>query len=98
MLSMARALCARPRYLLLDEPTEGLMPVLVHTLLDTIRTLRSHDVGVLLVEQKIDAALRVADTVVLMEHGRIRYQATPGELTSSPEILVRYLGVTRSEL
>jgi branched-chain amino acid transport system ATP-binding protein len=98
MLSMARALCARPRYLLLDEPTEGLMPVLVHTLLDTIRTLRSHDVGVLLVEQKIDAALRVADTVVVMEHGRIRYQATPGELTSSPEILVRYLGVTRSEL
>lgn len=98
MVSMARALCARPRYLLLDEPTEGLMPTLVHTLLDTIGTLRSHDVGVLLVEQKIDAALRVADTVVLMEHGRVRYQATPGELASSPEILVRYLGVTRSAL
>lgn len=97
MLSVARALCARPRYLLLDEPTEGLMPILVRSLLDTIRALRSHGVGVLLVEQKIDAALRVADTVALLEHGRIQYQATPAELASSPEILVRYLGVTRSE-
>lgn len=96
MLSMARALCARPRYLLLDEPTEGLMPLLVRRLLETIHALKSRRVGVLLVEQKIDAALRVADTVALMEHGRVQYQATPGELAVVPHILVRYLGVGRS--
>ncbi len=95
MLSMARALCAEPRYLLLDEPTEGLMPILVQTLLDTIHIMSTRHVGVLLVEQKIDAALRVADAVALMEHGRVRYQAAPGELARDPEILLRYLGVRR---
>lgn len=96
MLSMARALCTKPRYLLLDEPTEGLMPILVERLLETIHLLRTRRVGVLLVEQKIDAALKVADTVVLLENGRIRYRAAPGDLAGDPEVLVTYLGVRRS--
>ena len=97
MVATARALCADPRYLLMDEPTEGLAPALVQTVLDTIRSLRSRRVGVLLVEQKIDAALSAADTVAVMEDGRIRLQATPRDLAADPELLLKYLGVRRSE-
>ena len=95
MLAFARALCSAPRLLLMDEPGEGLMPALVQRLLETINTLKARQVGILLVEQKIDAALRVADRVALMENGSIRYQSTPAELTSTPEILLKYVGVRR---
>jgi branched-chain amino acid transport system ATP-binding protein len=95
MLAMARALCARPRLLLMDEPTEGLAPALVQGLLDTIRALRQRGVGILLVEQRIDAALQVADRFVLMETGRVVHAATAAELTSNPEPLLRYVGVRR---
>jgi len=96
MVATARALCANPRYLLMDEPTEGLMPAMVQTLAETIRGLRTRRVGVLLVEQKIDVALSVADRVALMEQGRIEHQATPAELAGRADLLVRYLGVARS--
>ncbi|HEA68855.1 MAG TPA: ABC transporter ATP-binding protein [Desulfobacterales bacterium] len=95
MLAFARALCSAPRLLLMDEPGEGLMPTLVKQLLETISTLKARHVGVLLVEQKIDAALKVADRVALMENGSIRHQATPAELASTPEILFKYVGVRR---
>jgi branched-chain amino acid transport system ATP-binding protein len=95
MLATARALCAAPRFLLMDEPTEGLMPALVERLLDTVATLRARGVGILLVEQKVEAALRVADRVALIETGRIQREATPAELAASPEILLRHLGVRR---
>lgn len=95
MLATARALCSNPRLLLMDEPGEGLMPSLVQRLLETISTLKDHQVGVLLVEQKINAAFKVADRVALMENGSIRYQSTPTELTSNPEILIKYVGIRR---
>jgi branched-chain amino acid transport system ATP-binding protein len=95
MLATARALCAAPHFLLMDEPTEGLMPLLVEHLLAMIDTLRGRGVGVLLVEQKVGAALRVADRAVLIETGRIQREATPAELAASPEILLRHLGVRR---
>ncbi|MBI3455531.1 MAG: ABC transporter ATP-binding protein [Candidatus Rokubacteria bacterium] len=95
MLATARALCARPKLLLMDEPSEGLMPALVEKLLDTLRTLKGREVGVLLVEQRVEAALRVADRVVLMENGWVPYESTPEELASNPEVLLRYLGVRR---
>jgi branched-chain amino acid transport system ATP-binding protein len=95
MLATARALCAAPRFLLMDEPTEGLMPRLVERVLDTLTTLRARGVGILLVEQKVEAALRVADRVALIENGRIQREATPAELDASPEVLLRYLGVRR---
>ncbi|MDQ7859560.1 MAG: ABC transporter ATP-binding protein [Armatimonadota bacterium] len=95
MVATARALAADPRYLLMDEPLEGLMPLLVEALLGVIGQLRARGVGVLLVEQRIEAALRAADEVALMEVGRIRYQGTAAELANHPDVLQTYLGVRR---
>ena len=96
MAAMARALCMEPRLLLLDEPTEGLMPSVVNGLLEILRTLREQGVGVLLVEQKLEAALSVADRVVLMENGTIAHEAPPDALAAHPEVVERYLGVRQS--
>jgi branched-chain amino acid transport system ATP-binding protein len=95
MLAVARALCAEPGYLLMDEPSEGLMPAMTQTLLQTIRAVKARRVGVLLVEQKVDVALDVADTVVLLEHGEVRHRAAPADLIGDPAVLTRYLGVRR---
>ncbi len=94
-LAMARALCLEPKLLLLDEPSEGLMPRIVDTLLDTIVGLKAHGVAVLLVEQKVEAALKVADRIAFLENGALRHEATPGELAAEPEPLHRYVGVRR---
>lgn len=95
MLATARALCTDPKVLLMDEPSEGLMPSLVQRLIDTIRTLKARRVGVLLVEQKVDVALGLADRVALMENGSVRHESTTAELASNPEALLRYVGVGR---
>ncbi len=95
MLAMARALCLEPKLLLLDEPSEGLMPRIVDTLLETIVGLKAHGVVVLLVEQKVEAALKVADRIAFLENGALRHEATPGELAADPEPLHRYVGVRR---
>jgi branched-chain amino acid transport system ATP-binding protein len=95
MLATARALCARPTLLLMDEPSEGLMPMLVDRLLATVTALRARGVGVLLVEQKVDAVLRVADRVAVIENGRIVREATPVQLAAEPEVLLRHVGVRR---
>jgi branched-chain amino acid transport system ATP-binding protein len=95
MLSTARALCARPTLLLMDEPSEGLMPMLVERLLGTVAALRERGVGILLVEQKVDAVLRVADRVAVIENGRIVHEAPAAQLSADPEILLRHVGVRR---
>jgi branched-chain amino acid transport system ATP-binding protein len=95
MLAMARALSLNPKLLLLDEPSEGLMPSIVKMLLDTIVELKARGMSVLLVEQKVEDALKVADRIVLLEHGTIRHEATPQALADDPEPLHRYLGVRR---
>jgi branched-chain amino acid transport system ATP-binding protein len=95
MLATARALCARPTLLLMDEPSEGLMPRLIDRLLDTVAALRARGVGVLLVEQKVDAVLRVADRVAVVETGRVVHEATPAQLAAEPEVLLRHVGVRR---
>ena len=96
MLATARALCARPACLLMDEPSEGLMPRLVDRLLETVAALRERGVGILLVEQKVDAVLRVADRVAVMENGRVVHEASPGQLAADSEVLLRHVGVRRS--
>jgi branched-chain amino acid transport system ATP-binding protein len=95
MLAMARALCLEPKLLLLDEPSEGLMPSLVEKLLNSIVELKVHGVAVLLVEQKIEAALKVADRITFLENGQVRGEATPDDLAVDPQPLHRYVGVRR---
>jgi len=95
MLAMARALCLEPKLLLLDEPSEGLMPRLVEKLLNSIVELKVHGVAVLLVEQKIEAALKVADRITFLENGSVRGEATPDDLAVNPQPLLRYVGVRR---
>ncbi len=93
MLAVARALCLEPKVLLMDEPTEGLMPSMVDTILKTVTLLKSRGVAVLLVEQKVEAALRVADRIAFLEHGSIQETATPEALHADPAPLQRYIGV-----
>ena len=96
MVAMARALASRPRVLLLDEPTEGLQPSLVDRILEAISELRAAGTTMLLVEQKVEAALAVADRIAFIENGRIRAHATPQSLARDSEPLTRYVGVRRA--
>ncbi len=93
MLAVARALCLEPKVLLMDEPTEGLMPSMIDTILRTVSLLKSRGVAVLLVEQKVEAALRVADRIAFLEHGSIPATTTPEALHADPAPLQRYIGV-----
>jgi branched-chain amino acid transport system ATP-binding protein len=93
MLAVARALCLEPRVLLLDEPTEGLMPTMIAAILDTIRALKAEGVATILVEQRVEAALAVADRVAFIENGVTRETATPAALRADPALLHRYVGV-----
>lgn len=95
MLATARALCLSPKLLLLDEPSEGLMPRIVDQMMDAVAGLKARGMSVLVVEQKIEAALSIADRIVFLEHGVIRHEATRQALTVDPEPLQRYLGVRR---
>jgi branched-chain amino acid transport system ATP-binding protein len=71
------------------------MPTLIERLLETVSALRSRGVGVLLVEQKVDAVLRVADRVAIIESGRVVRETTPAELSAEPATLLRHVGVRR---
>jgi branched-chain amino acid transport system ATP-binding protein len=71
MLAMARALCIKPKVLLLDEPTEGLMPAMIARIRQSVLDLKAHGVTTLLVEQRVDAVLPVADRVAFVENGRV---------------------------
>jgi branched-chain amino acid transport system ATP-binding protein len=95
MLAMARALCIEPRVMLLDEPTEGLMPSMIAKVRDSVRELRAEGVATILVEQRVDAVLPVADRVAFLETGRLRAVLDVGELRGDPSLLHRYVGVGR---
>ncbi len=92
MLAVARALMAKPKLLLLDEPSMGLAPVLVDLIFETIRTIRDSGTTVLLVEQNALAALRVADRAYVMESGLLNMEGPARELARDPEIVRAYLG------
>jgi branched-chain amino acid transport system ATP-binding protein len=93
MLAVARALCLEPELLLLDEPTEGLMPSMTAAILRAIATLREQGVATILVEQRVREALTVADRVAFIEHGAVRETTTPAALAANPAPLHRYVGV-----
>jgi branched-chain amino acid transport system ATP-binding protein len=93
MLAVARALCLEPSVLLLDEPTEGLMPSMIATILDTVRLLRTQGVATILVEQRVEAALSVADRVAFIENGTVKQTCDVAGLRADPAPLQRYVGV-----
>ncbi|QHQ37091.1 ABC transporter ATP-binding protein [Algicella marina] len=93
MLATARALATRPKVLLLDEPSEGLQPTMTALVADVICTMRQEGLGVLLVEQRVDTILSLADRVVFLEHGRLAHTASAEDLRENPGTLSRYLGV-----
>ncbi|MGV8079579.1 MAG: ABC transporter ATP-binding protein [Syntrophales bacterium] len=92
MLTIGRALMARPRILLLDEPSLGLAPLLVQTIFQTIREINRAGLTVLLVEQNARAALKLAHRGYVMELGRIVLEDSAANLLSNPEVQKAYLG------
>jgi branched-chain amino acid transport system ATP-binding protein len=93
MLAIARALVSNPRVLLLDEPSEGLAPIVVHEVGETLLALKAAGHSILLVEQNTTLALKVADEVAILNTGRIVYDGTAGDLQGKPDILQQNLGV-----
>ena len=97
MLAMARALCLHPSLLLLDEPTEGLMPSMISTIRNVISRLAGEGVAILLVEQRIDAVLGVADRIAFMENGILHKSIDVAEVEHDEELVRRYIGIGRAD-
>jgi len=93
MVAIGRALMARPRIVLFDEPSLGLAPTIVDDMFDIIARVREDGAAVLLVEQNVLKALEVADRAYVLEQGRIVAQGLPAELLKQPHIREAYLGV-----
>ncbi len=95
MLAIARCLMMRPRLIILDEPTEGIMPRLVSQIRREIHRINQGGVSILLVEQNVETALKLCSNVFLMEKGAIVHSATSHQLKAQPEIVHRYLGLSQ---
>ena len=93
MLAIARALMTNPDLLLMDEPTEGLAPLLVREVGKVIEALKREGLSILLVEQNLPLALRLSDRVHVLSRGRIVHSSTPEELWKNDAVKSRYLGV-----
>ena len=94
MLAIGRALLTNGRLLLLDEPSEGLAPIIVREIGTILQALKAQRLSLLLVEQNYHLALRVADRVYVMNKGQIVYEGTPAGLEADEEVKRRYLGVS----
>jgi branched-chain amino acid transport system ATP-binding protein len=93
MLATARALCVEPKVMLLDEPTEGLMPIMIAKILEIVLKLKEAGVATILVEQRVESALHVADRVAFIENGRSAEIVSPDHLRADPSLLHHYVGV-----
>lgn len=93
MLTIGRALMTNPELLLMDEPSEGLAPIIVAEIGRIVQELHSQGLSVLLVEQNLKMALHVADRVYVMSKGQVVHESSPQELQQSKEIMDKYLGV-----
>ncbi len=93
MVAIGRALMARPRLLLLDEPSLGLAPAVVNEMFRVIRTIQSEGVAILLVEQNVAQAMEIADRAYVLEEGRIVAAGLPAELLAQSRIREAYLGL-----
>jgi branched-chain amino acid transport system ATP-binding protein len=93
MLAIARALVARPALMLVDEPTEGLAPLLVETLTEILGTINRRGTTILLVEQTLEVALSLSHRLYVMDQGQIQFEGTPQALRADPTIQQRFLEV-----
>jgi branched-chain amino acid transport system ATP-binding protein len=93
MLAIARGLVARPKLMLVDEPTEGLSPLLVESLTEILGEINRRGTTILLVEQMLEVALALSHRLYVMDQGRIQFEGTPDALRADPEIQQRFLGV-----
>jgi branched-chain amino acid transport system ATP-binding protein len=96
MLALARALMARPRVLMLDEPSLGLAPLIVREILHIIAELRKTGVSILMVEQNARAALQIADYGYVLENGEIAVEGPSAELARNPRVIETYLGLKKT--
>ena len=93
MLAIARALMTGPELLLLDEPSQGLAPLVVSAVMETIRELKKQHVSMLLVEQNAEMALQLAERVYVIDHGTVVFEGTPAQLRADQQVTATYLGV-----
>lgn len=93
MLTIARGLGSEPKLLLIDEPTEGLMPAMVAAIAETMRRIQEEGVAILLVEQNTKLALEISRRTYLIEKGSIKHEARSADLARDQETRLRYLGV-----
>ena len=93
MLAIARGLVARPKLMLVDEPTEGLAPILVQQLTEILRRINQTGTTILLVEQTLEVALALSHRLYVMDQGRIQFSGTPDQLARDPTIQQRFLEV-----
>jgi branched-chain amino acid transport system ATP-binding protein len=91
MLAIARGLVARPRIMLVDEPTEGLAPLLVASLTEILREINRRGTTILLVEQTLEVAMALSHRLYVMDQGRIQFEGTPAALRRDPTIQQRFL-------
>ncbi len=93
MLAIARAMIAKPKMILLDEPSEGIMPILVEEMGQLFRRLRAEGVTLLLVEQNVEWALNLADRAVIIDQGEVVYESDAAALAANQDIQERYCAV-----
>lgn len=96
MLAVARALMARPKLLLMDEPSLGLAPMIVDEIFAIVRELHKDGTSIFLVEQNAHMALEVAHHFYLLEQGRVTFDGTPGEMAEDEVIQRAYLGTRQT--
>ena len=92
MLAIGRAMMARPRMLMLDEPSLGLSPLMVHEVFKGLRQLKDSGLSILLIEQNAHAALKFSDRTYVLEHGRVTLEGASASLAADPRVREAYLG------
>ena len=92
MLAMGRAMMAKPKLLLLDEPSMGLAPIYINKIFDIIKAIHAQGVTVLLIEQNAQQALQIADRAYVLANGQVKMTGTGQELLASADVQATYLG------